>query len=384
MTELEFGDRLRQYRKAKHMTQQELAERLGVSDKSVSRWENGSYPDVALLGSLAKELDVTVDDLLGTAPPLRKLERGDLQNWLSYGFALGSGVLFFLLNLFMPTALCYLIYLGLMAYGVYLQKNYTFHSKWFHVGNLVMNFFVNLTLAGTVLPYLISMHGFSLSELYQRWMSFLLQYQYGGDLVGTAGLYGLRVFLFFLIQPGIAAALTGVTAVFIRRWRKGTLPPVSLGFSLKNLTVSRVLPMLCPVVLVLYLALFMGDTVILPVWVYQHQSGVFFALWAGLTLLCILLLIWRRQKGMIIPFAVIQWAGLYLPRLCRYVRAIGTGTGNLYDAAGLSDNYIRFSEASVPVFCLAALLAALYFLCCFIKFWDSPPEGEKAGNDTPM
>ena len=34
MTELEFADRLRKYRKAKQMTQQELAERLGVSDKS--------------------------------------------------------------------------------------------------------------------------------------------------------------------------------------------------------------------------------------------------------------------------------------------------------------------------------------------------------------
>ena len=121
MTESEFGERLRNYRKAKHMTQQELAERLGVSDKSVSRWENGSYPDVALLGPLAKELGVTVDDLLGTAPPLRKLERSDLQNWLSFGFAIGGGVLFFLLDLFAPTALCYLIYLGLMIYGVYLQ-----------------------------------------------------------------------------------------------------------------------------------------------------------------------------------------------------------------------------------------------------------------------
>ena len=40
MTELEFGDRVRKYRKSKNLTQQDLAERLGVSDKSVSRWEN--------------------------------------------------------------------------------------------------------------------------------------------------------------------------------------------------------------------------------------------------------------------------------------------------------------------------------------------------------
>ena len=50
MTELEFGERLKQYRKARGLTQQELADLLGVSNKSVSRWEGGSYPDVATLG----------------------------------------------------------------------------------------------------------------------------------------------------------------------------------------------------------------------------------------------------------------------------------------------------------------------------------------------
>ena len=41
MTELEFGERRKQYRKQKGLTQQELADLLGVSNKSVSRWESG-------------------------------------------------------------------------------------------------------------------------------------------------------------------------------------------------------------------------------------------------------------------------------------------------------------------------------------------------------
>lgn len=41
MAELEFSERLKRLRKARGMTQQELADQLGVSNKSVSRWESG-------------------------------------------------------------------------------------------------------------------------------------------------------------------------------------------------------------------------------------------------------------------------------------------------------------------------------------------------------
>ena len=46
MDELEFAQRLKRYRRERGLTQQELADRIGVSNKSVSRWESGSYPDV--------------------------------------------------------------------------------------------------------------------------------------------------------------------------------------------------------------------------------------------------------------------------------------------------------------------------------------------------
>lgn len=52
-------------RKALGMTQKQLAERLLVSDKAVSKWENGaSYPEVTLLPPLAQVLGITVDELL--------------------------------------------------------------------------------------------------------------------------------------------------------------------------------------------------------------------------------------------------------------------------------------------------------------------------------
>lgn len=54
-----------QERKQKNMTQQELADRLHVTNKAVSKWENGkSLPDGATLEPLARELGVSVDELL--------------------------------------------------------------------------------------------------------------------------------------------------------------------------------------------------------------------------------------------------------------------------------------------------------------------------------
>ena len=60
-----FGVFLRQLRMEHGMTQKDLAERLFVSDKAVSKWERGlSLPDIVLLRPIADTLDVTVTELL--------------------------------------------------------------------------------------------------------------------------------------------------------------------------------------------------------------------------------------------------------------------------------------------------------------------------------
>ena len=71
--EPDFSERLKNYRRAKAMTQQDLADQLGVSNKTVSRWESGGgYPDVPLLVPLARALGVTVDDLLDAILTLKE------------------------------------------------------------------------------------------------------------------------------------------------------------------------------------------------------------------------------------------------------------------------------------------------------------------------
>lgn len=63
---MELATNLRKARQAAGLTQAALAERLGVSDRAVSRWECGTaMPDVALLPGLAFLLNISVDALLG-------------------------------------------------------------------------------------------------------------------------------------------------------------------------------------------------------------------------------------------------------------------------------------------------------------------------------
>lgn len=58
-----FSKNLRKLRQEKHMTQEQVADKLGVSAQSVSRWETAAtFPDILLLPEIAKLYGVLVDD----------------------------------------------------------------------------------------------------------------------------------------------------------------------------------------------------------------------------------------------------------------------------------------------------------------------------------
>lgn len=60
-----IGNRISHLRKEKGITQEDMAEKLGVTPQAVSKWENDiSYPDILLLPKIAHMLEVTVDELL--------------------------------------------------------------------------------------------------------------------------------------------------------------------------------------------------------------------------------------------------------------------------------------------------------------------------------
>lgn len=88
MKKLNIGKCIIEKRKAKGITQEQLADYIGVSKASVSKWESGvSFPDILLLPELATYFNISVDELLGYSPQLRKEDIKKIYNELSHEFA---------------------------------------------------------------------------------------------------------------------------------------------------------------------------------------------------------------------------------------------------------------------------------------------------------
>ena len=65
MDQIKIGKFIAALRKEKGLTQEQLGEKLGVTNKTVSRWENGNYmPDVEMLSLLSKEFGVSINELI--------------------------------------------------------------------------------------------------------------------------------------------------------------------------------------------------------------------------------------------------------------------------------------------------------------------------------
>ncbi len=65
MDQMKIGKFIAALRKEKCLTQEQLGENLGVTNKTISRWENGNYmPDVEMLSLLSKEFGVSINELI--------------------------------------------------------------------------------------------------------------------------------------------------------------------------------------------------------------------------------------------------------------------------------------------------------------------------------
>lgn len=373
MNEQEFAQRLRQYRKDKGLTQQELADQLGVSNKTVSRWESGSYPDVTTLVALARALGVTVDELLDPKAPVRTLEKSDWQNLLSFTFAIGGGLLFYLLVQFVPAPLCWLLYLGCLAYGIYLQAHYTYHARWFRLGVWVMVFFVSWSVAGMLLTGATVMLGaVSVEGLLEGILTMMNQGVWNGSLV-------LALLLYLVVRAGLTVGLSGLTVLLAKQLARepasgSVLPNLAkeqlprLCFRRASFHWSKAVPALAPLVLMGYWCLFWRDD--LPGWLYVSQKELYLPVWAGISLLTLLPLLKKGRRGLLIPAVLLALTSRGFSGLLVYPRAYSLISQKVVvDKTNglLSGNHIYFGQAGAELMVFAVVLALLYLACCFLS-----------------
>ena len=103
---VEFGEKVKQIREEKGMTQQTLAEKLYVTRQAVSRWECGvRHPDLLTAKKIAKLLDVSLDELLSGEELQKNIEKEPVleqpvENIVQTALYAGAAVIYLLLCMF--------------------------------------------------------------------------------------------------------------------------------------------------------------------------------------------------------------------------------------------------------------------------------------------
>lgn len=97
MKKQSFGSMIAALRKEQGMTQLELAEKMGVTDKAVSKWERDlSFPDVNSIPKLAEIFNVTVDEIMHIKADTKEKEEeskvSEIINIALKGVALAMGI----------------------------------------------------------------------------------------------------------------------------------------------------------------------------------------------------------------------------------------------------------------------------------------------------
>lgn len=136
MDQMKTGKFISALRKEKGLTQEELGRKIGVSNKTVSRWENGNYmPDIETLRILSKEFSVSMEEIIDgerafsekpkkKADPFSPKERADFwrRNWKreNRSWFIFWGIIVFAVAVFgfLTSPFCYWLFDFVLADGL--------------------------------------------------------------------------------------------------------------------------------------------------------------------------------------------------------------------------------------------------------------------------
>jgi len=130
MDNQKFGQFIASIRKEKGWTQMELAHKLNVTDKAVSKWERGiGFPDLKMIEPLAQVLDISIDEIMHAEKQTKKT-----QNTIMF-----------------KNIICSLLLFSITIFAFWNIVSYD--GKWYHFLILLFSIF-----SASILPYLFFAH----------------------------------------------------------------------------------------------------------------------------------------------------------------------------------------------------------------------------------
>lgn len=127
MSNKNLGEMISSLRKEKGMTQSELAEKMNVTDKAVSKWErNLACPDVNSIPKLAEILGTTVEELLNAQSKKEDNKIDEIVNIVLIGIGLAMGICIIVTSVLKQIDInnaMTMLGLGVSCLSIYLLKN---------------------------------------------------------------------------------------------------------------------------------------------------------------------------------------------------------------------------------------------------------------------
>lgn len=125
--EKSLGKVIAELRKENNMTQMDLAEKMCVTDKAVSKWERDiSCPDIKTINKLAEIFNVDINILLNTKVNTKSIKTHSIINQILSSIAVAMGVACIVLLLVNKVDIkdaILMLAIGLTSIGIYILKN---------------------------------------------------------------------------------------------------------------------------------------------------------------------------------------------------------------------------------------------------------------------
>ena len=141
------GNLISKLREEKGLSQSELGSKLGVTNKAVSRWENGrGYPDTSLLLKLSEVLEITVDELLKGELSILKLKHKVINKNINYE---AEKILFLRFSITMIPFIFYTIWIAIFFIDPFKWAKYLDYGEMFFIGLILPG--ILATIANVIL-----------------------------------------------------------------------------------------------------------------------------------------------------------------------------------------------------------------------------------------